>query len=57
MTRHEVSTIFATLGQLAVEILVILYVQPLFFFDFTLNSNVFIDIHEYVNKIICISTI
>ena len=31
MSRHKLSTILATLGQLAVEILVILYVQLLIF--------------------------
>ena len=28
---------------------------PLFFYDFSLISNVFITIHEYANLIICIS--
>ena len=34
MSRHYLSTIFVTLGQLAVEILVILYVLLLIFCDF-----------------------
>ena len=28
---------------------------PLIFYDFSLTSNVFINIHEYENLIICIS--
>ena len=32
-----------------------LLVQPLIFYDFSLISNVFINIREYANLIICIS--
>ena len=52
MSRHYLSTMFATLVQLAAEILVFLYVYPLFFCNFSHNSHVFINTHEYVNKII-----
>ena len=57
MSRHfKICTIFATFGQFAVEILVICMHKSLFFCDFSLISNVFIDINEYVNKIIRIFT-
>ena len=49
MSRLKLSIMFATLGQLAVEILVIFRYIPLFFCDFSLHSNVYIYIHEYVN--------
>ena len=55
MSRHYLSTMCVTLGQLAAEILVFLYVYPLFFCNFYHNSHVFINIHEYVNKISCTS--
>ena len=55
MSRHALSTMFVTLGQLAVEILAFLYVYPLFFCNFSNNSHVFINIREHVDKIICTS--
>ena len=54
-SRHDLSTMFVTLGQLVVEILAFLYVYPLFFCIFSNNSHVFINIREHVNKIICTS--
>ena len=43
----KLSIIFATLGQLATEILVILWVYPFIFF---LYSNVYINFHEYATE-------
>ena len=43
---------FASLWQLAAEIIVILYVYPLIFFcDFSIISNVLFNNHEYQNEI------
>ena len=56
MSRYKLNTMFATLGQIAAEILVVFFrYTALFFGDFYLNSNVFINIHEYVNETFCIS--
>ena len=55
MSRHTLNTMFATLGQIAAEILVAFRYTALFFSDFYLNSSVFINVHEYVNETLCIS--
>ena len=55
MSRHTLNAMFATLGQIAAEILVFLGYTALFFNDFYFNSNVFININEYVNETLCIS--
>ena len=55
MSRHKLSTMFDTLGQIAAEILVTFRYTTLFFSDFYLNSIFFINIHEYVNEKLCIS--
>ena len=49
MHRLKLSIFFATLGQLAAKIFVILYVYPIHFWRFSLYSNVYINFHEYVN--------
>ena len=54
MHRLKLSIMFATLGQLAAEILVICRYTPLFFGDFSLHSNVLIHIQEYANETTCI---
>ena len=55
MSRHKLDTMFATLGQIAAEILVFFRYTALFFSDFYLNSNIFINFNEYVNETLCIS--
>ena len=54
MHRHELSIMFATLGQSAAEILVSFRYTTLFFGDFSLHFNVYINIHKYVNDTICV---
>ena len=48
MSEHLFGTKFDTLGHIADEILVILYVHPFIFLRFSLFSKVFINIYEYV---------
>ena len=55
MSRYELNTMFATLRQIAAEILVDFFrYTASFFSNFYLNSYVFINIHEYVNETLCI---
>ena len=51
MSKHCFGTKLDTLGHIAAEVLVILYVH-LFFKILSLISKVFIYIHEYENKTI-----
>ena len=57
MSRNYLSTMFATLGQLAAEMLAFLQVYPLLFCNFSLNSYVFFNILEFVSKIFANPTI
>ena len=52
MHRHELTIMFATLGQLAAEILVSFRYTTLFFGDFSLYFNVYINIHKHLNDTI-----
>ena len=49
MHRLKLGIMFATLEQLAAEILVIFRYTPLSFSDFSLYYNVYINFREYVN--------
>ena len=50
MHRLKLSILFATLGQLAALILVnFVGIHHSFFVNFSLYSNVYINLHEYVN--------
>ena len=49
MSKLLFGTQFTTLGQVAVEVLVILQVYPLNVSVFPLIYHIFINIHEYVN--------
>ena len=57
MSEHYCDTKFGTLGQLSIEIRVILQVYPLDIFlqYFIIFQIVFIQIHEYLNKFVFIS--
>ena len=50
MHRLKLNIMFATLGQLAAKILVIVGIPISFSVIFSLYSNVYMNFHEYVNK-------